>query len=149
MVAAVNYVHMNRCCHGCIASHRIASNRYTHFLSRNMRRFNIYSPSPIPWASIFSATQLKIWFNLMIPLPLPYSVYTIHNSRFLLHLDNTGELDVLGCAKIFRISRADFSVSFPIHTTNVLQKFFENGFQQQTNRLLTQLCHLMLKCVFG
>lgn len=106
----------------CIASYRI---KYTHFLSRNMRRFNIYSPSPIPLASIFSATQLKIWFNLMIPLP--YTVYTIHNVWFLLHLDNTGESDLLGCAKIFEISRADLSVSFPIHTTNV-EKVFRKWF---------------------
>lgn len=79
MLAAVNYVYMNRCCHGC----RIAT--------YNMRRFNIYSifspflrllclPSFGIHPLIIVWNPREICHNSMIRLPGPFRWYFPHTN---------------------------------------------------------------------
>lgn len=118
MVADVNYVHMNRCCHGCIASHRIASTFAACADSIFILRPKFHLPP-------FSRLHLKIWFNLMIPLRYR-TMYTTLSLCYTWKHGKTGCSNSWMCENVWTSAR---SLLRFIHShVNVLEKFSEMVF---------------------
>lgn len=126
-----------------------ADSIFIHSLPRKSHFASIFSPS-VP---LSLRLHLKIWFNLMIRC---YTHNTPRSTHTHTHTPEKWEKATMERCRVRKCvhtmatgNEMDGKTHRHTRQSQMFWKSFPNGFQQQTNRLLTQLRHLMLKCIFG